>query len=114
MLKSGMIPSGYLQMLQVKEKYQHWLPQTLGVAAITIYPYILYSWGSAPTWLQVHEWTHINQVRRVGFVRFYLSYVLYYLAGRVEGKPGWMAYEDIPYEIEARISEGVWRSNGDR
>lgn len=81
------------------------IPKILDVSAITIYPFIFYA-GKAPApWLVKHELCHIDQVRKVGWISFYLSYVLFYFANRLSGMNKWQAYRQIPYEIEARQVE---------
>ena len=89
--------------MRTKEKYDHWFPKLLSISAITIYPYILYSLraNEIPKSLRFHELEHIDQVRRIGWVRFYLSYVLYYLANKASGMSHQKAYKEIPYEKEA-------------
>ena len=90
-----------------KEKFNHWLPKLLGVTAITIYPYIFYrqNYVDVRRSLQAHEMTHIKQVEAIGWIRFYLSYELYLLAGWVQHKSFWAGYRAIPYEVEARQVE---------
>lgn len=90
-------------MQRVRIRHEHWLPQLLGINGITLYPFILLAGrnGMLPRTLYKHEMIHIEQVRTVGFVRFYLSYLLYYLAARVEGLRKQEAYYQIPYEKEA-------------
>lgn len=92
-------------------KFSHWLPRLLQVEAITIYPYVFYNddedfylgkWG-AP--VIKHELAHVSQVIKYGWFRFYISYLLYYLAERVKGEDHFEAYLNIPYEIEARKAE---------
>ena len=67
---------------------------------ITLYPFIFYI-GVPREDVRVHEMTHVQQIERVGWVRFYLSYLAYYLAGRIAGKKQMQAYYEIPYEVDA-------------
>jgi len=84
-------------------KYNHWLPKRLGVGAITLWPYILFANKAVdvPQWLHDHELVHVSQIRNLGPLRFYTSYLLYYAAGRVGKLNHNQAYICIPYEIEA-------------
>lgn len=90
-----------------KERFNHWLPKRINVAAITLYPYVLYAMeeSEAPSWLRRHEMAHVEQVKRHGWFRFYLSYVMYYVAGRVAGFGHDQSYLSIPWETEARKEE---------
>ena len=72
-------------------------------SAITLYPFICFSAGPADVHKHTykHEMIHVAQIRRVGFFSFYISYLLYFLAGLIESKQWDEAYMTIPYEIEA-------------
>lgn len=80
----------------------HWLPKLLNVNAITIYPYVFCADKFPTEQLLKHEKAHIKQVQKHGWFQFYLSYLLYYAAGRISGKSHFAAYHDIPWEVEAR------------
>lgn len=45
------------------------------VAAITLYPFIIYKKKPVALALRRHEWIHIDQVRRYGWWHFYLHYI---------------------------------------
>ena len=90
--------------MNIRCKFLHWLPRTLGVGAITLYPYILFSgYPSIHSPIVKHEMVHVAQIRLVGWFQFYLSYIMYYLAGKLRGKNHEQAYFDIPYEADAYI-----------
>lgn len=82
-------------------RYNHWLPKMLKVNAITLWPFIFFGAKSPGAKLIVHEMKHIHQIGKVGVVRFYVSYLLFYVAYRVQGKDHDSAYRYIPYEKEA-------------
>lgn len=95
-------------MRDVKRVYSHWLPKYLGASAVTL-GYTIYfdrSMCLVPDWLHKHENMHIEQIRRLGVVRFYTQYFLEYLSGRLRGKGHWDAYAQISFEIEAVKAEG--------
>lgn len=93
--------------MTIKEKTNHWLPKLLAVQAIVIYPYVFYA-GTLPSKkLRAHEWAHVEQVKRHGWLRFYTSYLLYYVAARVQGRGHFKAYWLNPYEMEARDAERI-------
>lgn len=79
----------------------------LGIRAITLYPLILFagSQNQVSEKLYRHELEHIYQVKRLGIVRFYFSYLQSYLKLRWNGKGHQLAYWEIPFEVEARASE---------
>lgn len=82
--------------------YNHWIPKKLAVNAITLYPFILFAdneWFGSD--IVTHEMEHIKQIEKVGVIRFYISYLLFYAAYRVQGKDPDAAYRYIPYEREA-------------
>lgn len=81
------------------------IAQLLGVDAIVLYPFILVAGDRITSRLSKHELKHIRQIKTVGVFRFYTSYVMYYLSGRVAGRDHYDAYYEIPWEIEARAAE---------
>ncbi|MGH9458323.1 MAG: eCIS core domain-containing protein [Thermoanaerobaculia bacterium] len=58
-----------------------------------------------------HELAHVDQVRRLGLVRFLAAYVREYLALRLRGLGHVAAYRAISFEREARAAE---RDHGER
>lgn len=96
--------------MKIREVKDSCIPGFVGAGAITIYPFIFYGPDDRMTVkeqleMRHHEWVHVDQIRKTGFFRFYISYFLYYLASRVEGYNHYDAYMLIPYEQEARELE---------
>lgn len=89
--------------MKIRNKWNHWLPKLLKVNAIVLYPFILYKdpWSDKLKGIIKHEWVHIDQIRRVGVCRYYLSYLLYYVAGRLSKLGHYHAYRSIPWEVVA-------------
>jgi len=52
-----------------------------------------------------HELVHVEQIARVGFVRFCIRYLREYIANRRAGLPAGEAYRRISFEQEALIIE---------
>jgi hypothetical protein len=77
----------------------------LGIAAIVLYPFILFADHKPTPRTMRHEDEHVRQIRTFGFFSFYLSYGFYYLAGLVRFRSHAQAYWFIPYEVEAREAE---------
>ena len=79
------------------------MPKALKVNGIVIVPYILFrdprEW-TKDSWIK-HELVHVHQCSEIGWFRFYLSYVFYWLAGLFRYKDRADAYFKHPYEIEA-------------
>lgn len=93
--------------MKLRIRYNHWLPKRLGVAAITLYPFVLFAWDSPSESLWRHEMVHVEQVRRIGWLRFYVSYLVIYFGYRVYGWGADYSYSALPHEVEA-----VFRSKG--
>ncbi|NJM09327.1 MAG: hypothetical protein HC883_00045 [Bdellovibrionaceae bacterium] len=93
--------------MRIRQRYDHWIPRLLRVEAIVLYPYMLFSskQGAVDARTLRHEWQHVHQINFVGVWRFYLSYILFYIAFRVAGESDYIAYSRIPWEEEARAAE---------
>lgn len=103
-------------MPKIRFKYNHWLPKRLGVAAITLYPFVLFAEDEARVDARIkrHEHEHVYQIMQVGWIRFYISYMFFYLALRARGRNHFDAYWEIPWEVEAREAEsdvGSWKES---
>lgn len=78
--------------------------ELLKVSGITLYPFIfiICSYEKAcGGHLMAHEWIHIKQVRKHGWLKFYISYLWYFFKARRKGLDQFQAYMAIPYEKEA-------------
>ena len=90
--------------MKIRRKYNNWIPKLINVHAITLYPFILFSRSVPelktrllhPEYLFKHEYVHIEQVRRLGWLKFYFRYLI------ESAKNG---YHDNEYEIEANDRE---------
>jgi len=92
----------------VRHVYNSRIPKLFGVVAITLYPFVFYRLNECyadKSGTYDHELIHVEQVRRVGWFSFYISYLLFYIAFRLSGLRGYDAYMSIPWEVEAH--EGV-------
>lgn len=90
--------------MRVKVYENHWLPKKLGYTAITLYPriYMADSYGDATlNHVLNHEFIHVAQVREVGFVRFYVKYLLDYAVQLIKYRQTQVAYMHIPAEVAA-------------
>ncbi len=54
-----------------------------------------------------HETAHVEQVRRLGLIRFLWRYLREYVANRRRGMESSEAYARISFEVEARRAEDV-------
>jgi len=66
------------------------------IDGIVIYPFIFYQ-GEPSETLRKHEWVHIEQIKRLGVIRFYITYLWYNLT---------KGYDNNPFEIEAYKRQG--------
>lgn len=65
--------------------------------AIVLYPLVIYRNQEAVNNFRQHELVHVDQVRRLGWIRFYVSYIIeHYKNG----------YSGNKYELEARERSG--------
>lgn len=94
-------------MLKVREVYESRIPRLVGAEAITLYPFIFYSFDEYEACddreevVRAHEWIHVRQIRLMGWFNFYVSYVVCYLRMRLQGRSHISAYYDIPHERQA-------------
>jgi hypothetical protein len=93
--------------MKIRLRFNSLLPKLLKVDGLTLYPFVLIrdSVEKTPISLIRHEFIHVFQIERVGFIRFYISYALFYLASRVSGSSHKKAYLEIPYEKEAYLNQ---------
>ena len=87
--------------MKVREIKGSRLARWLGVAAITLYPFVLFRDAEPGPALVTHERIHVAQVRAHGWLRFYAGYLWQYAHGRLSGLGHTGAYRAIGYEAEA-------------
>ncbi|WP_020409833.1 hypothetical protein [Hahella ganghwensis] len=85
--------------MKLRIKYRSWIPRLLGVDAVTIYPFIFFKHSveqcKEASWfpkLFKHELIHVEQVRRLGWWNFYVTYLWFQVA---------YGYKRNPFEVEA-------------
>jgi len=101
--------------MKIKIRHKHWLPKLIRVNGITVYPYILLrdEPKNVKKHTYKHELQHCYQVEEIGWFSFYISYLLYYLAGLLRYESNYYAYQKIPYEVEAYDIEETSINNKD-
>ena len=72
--------------------------KVIDAQAITLYPFIFYESEQARRKYQAHEFVHVEQVRRLGWLRFYAEYLYQNIR---------YGYDKNLFEIEARERTGV-------
>jgi hypothetical protein len=85
-------------------KFTEWF----GVAAITLYPFVFTRMDAATalrTHTIAHELVHVHQVRKLGWFKFYASYLWHFIKVFVKGGSYNEAYYTNPYEVEAYETE---------
>ena len=95
---------------RIRHGYPWWLRPLLlrGVAGITLGRRIYLDSGISPLQSERflrHELTHVRQIARVGFVRFYWQYIAEYVQNRRKGMSSVDAYRNISFEREATEAE---------
>lgn len=71
------------------------------INAIVLYPFVLYCDRDPSDEIKRHEEVHLNQIRRLGMMKFYRQYLLEYWQGRRKGLTHYQAYRNISFEREA-------------
>lgn len=87
-----------------KHRFNCWLLKPFKINAITLYPFVLYKYGAAKSYLEYtiqHELVHIEQVQKVGWFKFYFSYLFQYFKSRFKGYSHNTAYRTISFEASA-------------
>ena len=85
------------------------VPALFGASAITLYPFVFCEQSeeaALATHTVQHEMVHVEQVRRLGWVGMYGSYVFEYLRHRRSGKSHNESYFALQLEREAYAREG--------
>lgn len=97
--------------MRVRCHYNSWVAKVLRVQATTLYPFIFFAANREEALrrkIVEHEFVHVRQVRRLGWLRFYVSYVwefcLHWMRTRSYIK-AWLAtsYEIEAYEAELKV-----------
>jgi len=87
-------------MTKIIVVYNSYLTQLLGLDGLVLYPFILISTrmkDTLPSTLK-HEMTHVNQINRDGWCRFYCQYCIYTCRD---------CYANNKYEREAYAAENM-------
>lgn len=79
------------------------LCKVLRVNGITLYPFVFVRSQAPGKILLNHERIHFEQVKRLGFWRFYFLYLKEYLSNRRRGLGHYQAYREISFEKEAYL-----------
>lgn len=90
--------------MKAQFRYNHWLPKLIKVEAITLYPFVLFSRDKQSALLRrtiAHECVHVAQIRKVGVIKFYVTYLYEYLRNLAKCRDHNLAYFAISYEQEA-------------
>jgi hypothetical protein len=81
--------------MKIRLRYRVWFLRKSWINGITIYPFIFFKQRKEDISDRLfrHELEHIYQVRREGWLKFYIKYLYYQIR---------LGYRNIPYEVEAR------------
>ena len=117
---SEFVPSGDLHRIRVVQSAPwRWLPQMLGMSAITFTPFVIFKSGSFRTdtsrgmALIAHESVHIGQVRELGW-RFYPRYLWgqFRCGFRHDAHfmeiPGIEVQRNVRKKLDSRGGGGIW------
>lgn len=93
-----------MKPIQIKDSR---IPKMLDVSAITLYPFIFYAEKEPEQVIINHEFIHVEQIRRLGWFKFYFLYLKEYFTNRYIHKMGkFSAYKLISFEVEAYKRQG--------
>jgi hypothetical protein len=95
---------------KVRLRYPWWLRPFLmrGVVAVTLGRRVYLAAGTAESEIELllrHELVHVQQIARLGLVRFYWRYLAEYISLRRRGLSSAEAYRGISFEAEAFAAE---------
>lgn len=91
----------------VKEHYKQTWVNLFGASAMTFGNHIYYDIDKpyVEQRIRKHEMRHVEQYKKYSIIGFLIIYFMWYTIGRLKGKDHWGAYNDIPFEVEAREAE---------
>ena len=95
-------------MFKIRVKENHWYPRFIGVTGITIYPYVLLAdtaQEAIDCHILNHEFIHVRQVRQLGWIRFYATYLWKYAVNLIKYKNPNTAYLNISYEADDYVHQ---------
>jgi hypothetical protein len=75
------------------------------INGVVFYPFVLFCDKLPSERIISHEQIHIDQIKKVGALTFYFSYIKQYLLGRRHGLNHDQAYRNISFEKEAYSNE---------
>lgn len=90
--------------MKVRFFFNSIVARVIKAEAITLYPFIFFADDERIELALdtvAHEMVHVEQVRNMGWLKFYWSYLVQYVKGRLAGKAHWDAYASITFEKEA-------------
>lgn len=85
--------------MKVREIYNSRLADLIGYN-ITLYPFIFFL-GEPTASVRVHELVHVWQIKKLGWFRFYFSYLYQYFGFLIRYRDSYLAYRAIEFEVEA-------------
>lgn len=88
---------------KIRVIYDSWVPKQLHIQGILLYPYILISCEEkdTKTYIIKHEMIHVDQIRNIGMIRFYISYLLSMLRSILIHRSFEYIFHENDYEREA-------------
>lgn len=93
--------------MKIRIRYHVWFLRRSWIAGITIYPFIFFKRLRLEVTdkLLRHELEHIYQVRREGWIKFYVTYLWFNIR---------RGYKNNPYELEANAVENYPLTDAER
>lgn len=86
-----------MKIIKVPSKF---IVNRLNISAITLGSFCIFFEEPTPIIVN-HERIHVDQIKKIGILKFYFDYIKQYLNLRLSGNTHYNAYMGISYEKEA-------------
>lgn len=97
--------------MRIRIVYNSWFANMIVGKNITLYPFIFMmadETTSRNNHILNHEWVHVEQIRKIGWLKFYSTYLWYYFKNLVKYRSFDTAYYKVPYEVEAYAEQDTF------
>lgn len=81
------------------------------IAGMVLYPFVLYAKRQPSILIQYHEMIHVDQIRKNGWLYFYVSYFYEFFRNLISMRNFDRAYESISWEAEAISKTDAFRES---
>lgn len=79
-----------------------WMLRIFNIKGIVILKKVYFADINPKQKVVQHETIHLQQIEKEGMLKFYAKYLYFYIRNRLYGNSHFIAYKNIPFEVEAR------------